>query len=137
MVSCCTYYSTIICRGWTPGDKVRDVPSAKQRDELRMIASELASIARSGEVLAGSISERRTHCGRPGCKCMANPPEPHGPYYQWTRKAEKKTVGKWLSEEQGEDYRNWIANRRRIRDLVTRLEAIGESALAADPRGKR
>jgi hypothetical protein len=119
---------------WCHGEGVL---SADQRDELRHIASELASIARSGEVLAGSIAERRTHCGRSGCKCMADPPEPHGPYFQWTRKLDHKTVGKWLSPEQGKDYRAWITNRKRIRELTSRLEAIGESALDQDPRGNR
>jgi hypothetical protein len=113
------------------------VLTADQRDELRNIATELASIARSGEVLAGSISERRTHCGKSGCKCMADPPEPHGPYFQWTRKVEQKTVGRWLTEDQRSDYQRWIENQRRIRALVSRLEAIGESALDSDPRGRR
>jgi hypothetical protein len=112
------------------------MPTAEQRDELRHIATELASIARSGEVLAGSITERRTHCGKPGCKCMADPPEPHGPYYQWTRKVEQKTVGRWLTPEQGGDYKRWIDNQRRVKELLGRLEAIGESALVADPRGR-
>lgn len=113
------------------------VLNADQKSELRNIATELASIARTGEVLPGSISERNTHCGKQGCRCMADPPVPHGPYFQWTRKVEQKTVGKWLSPEQGHDYRNWIDNRRRIRELVTRLEEIGESVLERDPRGNR
>lgn len=111
--------------------------TSDQRDELRSIATELASIARSGEVLAGTISERRTHCGKAGCKCMADPPQPHGPYYQWTRKVEKKTVGKWITSEQRSEYQRWIENQRRVRELVSRLEAIGESALGSDPRGHR
>ena len=113
------------------------VLNADQKDELRHIASELASIARTGQVLAGSITERRTHCGKEGCRCMADPADPHGPYYQWTRKVDQKTVGKWLSPEQGHDYRNWVDNRKRIRELVTRLEQIGESVLEQDSRGKR
>jgi hypothetical protein len=116
---------------------VKAVLTSKQRDELRSIATELASIARSGEVLAGSISERHTHCNRAGCKCMADPPEPHGPYFQWTRKVEQKTVGKWLTSEQRSDYQRWIENQKRIKQLVSRLEAIGESALDSDPRGRR
>jgi hypothetical protein len=131
------FYSTITCSGWISGDKVTVVLTSDQRDELRLIAKELASIARSGEVLAGSITERRTHCGRPGCKCMADPPESHGPYYQWTRKIENKTVGRWLSPEQGRAYKRWIDNQRRIKELLGRLEAIGESMLVSDPKGHR
>lgn len=107
-----------------------------QRAEARQIATELASIARSGKVLAGSITERRTHCGKAGCRCMADPPRPHGPYYQWTRKIRAKTVGRWISPEQRDDYQPWIDNHRRIRELLNRLEALGEAALDADPRSR-
>jgi len=68
---------------------------------------------------------------------MAEPPQPHGPYYQRTRKVRNKTVGRWLSAEQRDDYEPWIDNHRRIRTLLTRLEAIGEEALDADPRSRR
>ncbi|MGH9292737.1 MAG: DUF6788 family protein [Acidimicrobiales bacterium] len=111
--------------------------SQAQRDEAARIAAELAQIASSGEVLPGTIAERRTHCGRQGCKCTAEPPEPHGPYFQWTRKVAKKTVGNWLSATQAEDYRAYIANDRRLRELLGRLEAIGLAALEADPRTRR
>ena len=40
----------------------------------RQIATELAKIARTGMVLPGSITERRTRCGHPNCACHADPP---------------------------------------------------------------
>lgn len=109
----------------------------EHRAEARSIAAELSAIAKSGEVLPGSITARRTHCGRPGCKCMADPPQPHGPYFQWTRKVAAKTVGRWLSPGQAADYGPWVANDRRLRELVGRLEAIGIAAVDADPRSER
>jgi hypothetical protein len=105
---------------------------AEQRAAARAIAAELAAIARSGEVLAGSITERRTHCGRPGCRCMAEPPRPHGPYYIWTRKLRAKTVGRWLSADQAAEYRRWTDNHRRLKQLFGELEAIGEAAFQTD-----
>lgn len=111
--------------------------SQTQRDEAAEIAAELAEIARNGEVLPGSITTRRTHCGRPRCRCMADPPEPHGPYFQWTRKVAAKTVGRWLSAEQAAEYRAFVDNDRRLRELLARLEAIGLAALEADPRTRR
>lgn len=68
---------------------------------------------------------------------MGDPPVPHGPYYQWTKKVRAKTVGRWLSVEQRNDYQPWVDNHRRIRQLLTRLEEIGESVLEHDPRSKR
>ncbi len=111
--------------------------TSAQEDEARRIATELAELAASGKVLPGSIAERRTHCGRAGCRCMANPPQPHGPYFQWTRKVASKTVGRWLSAEQAAGYRVFIENDRRMHELLARLEAIGADLLEADPRTRR
>lgn len=111
--------------------------SRDQRDEVATIAAELAEIARSGKVLPGSIATRRTHCGRPGCRCMADPPVPHGPYFQWTRKVANKTVGQWFSAEQAAEYQAFVDNDRRLKELLGRLEAIGLATLEADPRTRR
>jgi len=48
--------------------------SREQKDEAAKIASELARIAKTGEVLPGSIVSRRTHCGaRDAVACGAAP----------------------------------------------------------------
>jgi hypothetical protein len=60
--------------------------------QARQIADELAAIAATGMVLPGSLTQRRTRCGRDGCSCHADPPRLHGPYWQWTRKAAARTV---------------------------------------------
>jgi hypothetical protein len=109
----------------------------EQKTEVRQIATELAALARTGKILPGSITSRRTHCGRPGCKCMADPPQPHGPYWQWTRKVAAKTITRWLSPQQATRYQAWIENDRRARELLSRLEAIGIAAVDADPRATR
>ncbi|MHB8289938.1 MAG: DUF6788 family protein [Acidimicrobiales bacterium] len=105
--------------------------------EIHSIATELASLARSGKVLPGSIAERLTRCGRTNCACHGDPPRRHGPYWHWTRKVANKTVGRWMNAEQADDYRPWVDNDRRIRHLVARLEAIGIAAVEADPRWQR
>jgi hypothetical protein len=96
---------------------------AAQRAEARAIATELAALARSGRILPGSIQERHTRCGRSN--------------FQWTRKVANKTVGKWLSIDQRDDYQAWVDNDRRAHELLARLEAIGVSALEADARSPR
>jgi hypothetical protein len=105
-----------------------------QRAEARQIARELARIARSGDVLAGTITERLTVCGRPSCACHGDPARRHGPYWHWTRKIKAKTVGRYLSKEQAGECKRWINNDRRIRELVSRLEAIGVERIAAEQR---
>ncbi len=107
-----------------------------ERQQARQIARELAKIARSADVLPGTITERLTRCGRPNCACKANPPRPHGPYWHWTRKIKNKTVGGYLDKEQADECRRWIENDRRIRDLLSALEAIGIARLEAEQRSR-
>lgn len=102
-----------------------------QREEARAIARELARIARTAEVLPGSIGERRTRCGQAGCACQADPSRRHGPYWHWTRKVAGKTVGRYLAKEEAAACRDWIANDRRLRELLARLEALGIERLEA------
>ncbi len=71
------------------------------------------------------------------CACHADPPRLHGPYWQWTRKIAAKTICRWLTADQRHDYKHWIDNDRRIRELLARLEALGTAALDADPRWNR
>jgi hypothetical protein len=103
-----------------------------QRAEARQIATELARLARSADVLPGTITERHTRCGKPSCACHHDPPRLHGPYRHWTRKIANKTVGKYLTQHQAHDAQRWIENDRRIRELLARLEQIGIERLETD-----
>src|ERR1700684_80799 len=110
--------------------------AAHQADASK-IAAELAAIAATGMVLPGSITERRTRCGRRNCGCHADPPRLHGPYWQWTRQIAAKTIGRWLSDSQHRASQPWIDNDRRLHELLSRLETLGAEALEADPRWER
>ncbi len=39
-----------------------------------------------GFIATGSVIERYTTCTATGCHCHADPPQRHGPYFQYTRK---------------------------------------------------
>ena len=73
-----------------------------------------------------------TRCGYPGCRCHADPPRLHGPYHQWTRKKDGKTATRILTDDQLADYQPWFDNHRRLRELITELEAL--SLAIADSR---
>ena len=111
--------------------------AASHQAQASQIAAELAAIARTGMILPGSITHRRTRCGRRNCACHADPPRLHGPYWQWTRKVAARTICRWLSAEQHQDYQAWIDNDRRLRELLARLEDLGAAAFEADPRWQR
>jgi hypothetical protein len=83
-----------------------------------------AEITRLGLVRPGSLVRRYMPCGRAGCRCMADPPELHGPYYQWSHKVRGKTATRRLSRAQADRCREWIRNHRQLKRLVRRLEAL-------------
>jgi len=93
----------------------------------QQLAVELASV---GFISPGSLVSRYTSCGKPGCRCQADPPRRHGPYYQWSRAVAGKTVSRRLTEAEADLYQGWIANRRRIEQLITQMEQT--SAFAGD-----
>ena len=103
-----------------------------QRAEARQIATELARLARSADVLPGTITERRTRCGRSQLRLPPRPPRPARPRRHWTRKIANKTVGRYLTQHQAQQTQRWIDNDRRIRELLARLEQIGIQRLEAD-----
>lgn len=94
-----------------------------------------AKIRALGFVIPGSVIERYTLCPNPGCHCHADPPNRHGPYLQYTRKLDGKTVTRRLSPSQAQDYRRWIANRRALDELTTEMDQLSQQAahLIHDP----
>jgi prefoldin subunit 5 len=87
-----------------------------------------AQIAEIGIVAAGSVTRRFTHCTSVGCRCNADPPTPHGPYWQWTAKVNGKTVTKRLTEREAQLYKEWISNDRRIRSLLEQIRKVDAKA---------
>jgi len=92
-----------------------------------------AEIAALGPPLPGSLVARRTRCGNTGCRCHADPPQLHGPYLTWTRKVDNKTVTRTLDSTQADTLRPLLDNSRRLRELVTELEALALKQVKDDP----
>ena len=109
-------------------------PTRRQQARAAGIAAELASL---GFALPGTLIERHVRCGRANCRCHADPPVLHGPYWQWTRKVAGKTITRLVSDDQLDDYRQWLDNDRRLRALVAELEALTLAIADGGPRGKR
>jgi hypothetical protein len=92
----------------------------------RALAAELAGI---DGVLPGSVILRHMRCGKPGCACKHDPPTLHGPYIQWTRTVDGKTVTRYLSQDQLARYQEWFDNARRVKDIVAKLEIASLHAI--------
>ncbi len=87
-----------------------------------------AAISGIGIILQGSVTERYMPCGRKGCRCQATPATLHGPYFQWTTKVDGKTRTVRLRPDEVPLYREWIANGRKLDQI---LKAWGRLGLAA------
>jgi hypothetical protein len=82
-----------------------------------------ADLAGLDYALPGTLARRYMRCGKPNCRCKADPPALHGPYLHWTRTVAGKTVTRTLTPDQAQRYQPWFDNARRLRDLIADLEA--------------
>jgi hypothetical protein len=109
--------------------------SAARLKELQRRQRELArQILDLGFVQQGSVVRRHTYCRTPGCRCHADPPQPHGPYWQWTRYDSGRTITRRLTEPQATLYQEWIANRRRLADIIAEMEKVCEQVAELMPQ---
>jgi hypothetical protein len=99
---------------------------------LAQLETRYAALARSlgsiGFIAQGSLAQRFTHCNKPGCRCGADPPRLHGPYWQWTAKVAGRTVTRRLSNAEAARYTEWIANDRRLRRTVKEMREVADRA---------
>ena len=89
------------------------------------------ALSQVGYFRRGTLLKRLMPCGKPGCACQGSPPRLHGPYYQWTRKVDGKTVTVRLTSEQAELLATWIANGREMDRIIAEMERL--SLLATEP----
>ena len=93
--------------------------------EYRRLLDELAGI---GFIRSGSLAPRYNYCGKPNCRCHGDPPQPHGPYFQWTAKVDGRTVNRRLSAREAALYREWIDNNSRLRAMIDELRTVAAQA---------
>jgi hypothetical protein len=113
-------------------------PTPAQQARAKAIAAEItARLADISFALPGTLADRLTRCGYPGCRCRADPPQRHGPCHQRTRKKNGRTATRILSDDQLADYGPWFDNHRRLRELVAGLEELSLDTAGNDPRWNR
>ena len=85
---------------WTaarPADLRRCVAWNQAQPSARPATGSPPSSPPAGFALPGTLTVRAYACGKPGCRCHADPPRLHGPYAEWTRKIGGKTVTRRLT----------------------------------------
>lgn len=105
----------------TTGRNRREKALQRCQEQYEAVKSQLKDIR---YVMQGSVVRRTKRCGQPGCQCHLGPEYEHGPYYQWTRKVQAKTVTKVLTPAEARLYKECIRNGRRLRKLVVRMYQI-------------
>jgi uncharacterized protein DUF6788 len=96
-------------------------PTAAQRAARDRIA---AGLAQAGLALPGTLTIRAYACGKPGCRCHADPPRLHGPYAEWTRKIGGKTITRRLSPAELTEYQPLFDNAKKLRALLAELQDL-------------
>ena len=82
------------------------------------------ALSQVGYFRRGTLLKRFMPCGKSGCACQASPPRLHGPYNQWTRKVDGKTVTVRLTREQAELLAVWIATGRELDRITAQMERL-------------
>ena len=59
-------------------------------------------------------------CGTPGCRCKADPPQKHGPYYQVSFTRKGKSSSKFVKKPDLPEVRMQIKNYERMKLLTDR-----------------
>jgi hypothetical protein len=107
-----------------------DVSPAQQAARDR-IAAELAA---AGFALPGTLTIRAYACGKPNCRCHADPPRLHGPYAEWTRKIDGKTVTRRLTQAELTAWQPLFDNAKKIRALLAELQDLTLEITGTAPR---
>jgi hypothetical protein len=105
-------------------------PTAAQRAALAKITAEIAAAA--GPALPGTLIVRAYACGKPNCRCHADPPRLHGPYAEWTRKIGGTTITRRLTPRELAEYQPLFDNAKKLRALLTELQDLTLAIIQAD-----
>ena len=106
-------------------------PSPAQRAALAKITAELAAAA--GPALPGTLTVRAYACGKPACRCHADPPALHGPYAEWTRKIGGKTITRRLTPAELAAWQPLFDNAKKMRALLAELQELTLTIVEASP----
>lgn len=77
----------------------------------------------------GTLLKRMMKCGKAQCACHHDPAKRHGPYFEWTYKANGKTVNVKLTRDVMPIFRAASHQYRKLRSLLNRLETLSQTVL--------
>ncbi len=92
-----------------------DHPTAALRRRIEQIKEELA---RLGPLRPGTLTQQYNVCGTPGCRCKADPPQKHGPYYQLSYTWQRQSRSESVLMREVDRVREQLRNYQHLRALV-------------------
>jgi hypothetical protein len=77
------------------------------------------------ELLPGVLTQQYNVCGTASCRCKADPPQKHGPYYQLSFTRDRKSSTRFVRKEDLDLVRRQVGDYKRLRKLLNRWIALG------------
>jgi hypothetical protein len=96
-----------------------------EREIDRRIAAIKRELTALGPLRPGSISRQYNVCGRPHCRCKADPAQRHGPYYQLSYTHQRRSSSEFVREPDLSDVQRQLENYERLRALVEEWIGLG------------
>ena len=102
--------------------------TAKRFRELKADLAQIEYFAK------GTVLARMVKCGKPHCACHDNPKKRHGPYFEWTYKAQGKTVNVRLTPESAPIFQAAAKQYKKLKSILTRMEKLSRQGLSRSVR---
>ena len=83
------------------------------------------AIGRLGDLRPGKLSQQYNVCGKADCRCKADPPQKHGPYYQVSFTRSGRSSTQFVRKEDLAVVRQQLRNYQRLRELIDRWITLG------------
>ena len=90
----------------------------------KRIAHIKAELAALDALRPGSLSQQYNVCGTPGCRCKADPPHKHGPYYQLSYTFRGKSHSDFVRRDELPQVEEQMRNYESLRALVDEWIAL-------------
>src|ERR1700674_4381263 len=94
-------------------------------------------ISKLGDLRPGALSQQYNICGTPNCRCKADPPVKHGPYYQISFTRHGKSSSQFVRQEDLAEVQQQLENYRLLRDLVDEWITLSAQVSSLRLRQKR
>ena len=111
--------------------------AVSQESLEKRIQSLKHQISELGDLRPGALSKQYNICGNPNCRCKANPPVKHGPYYQISFTWHGKSSNTFVREEDLDDVQQQLENYRLLRQLVDEWITLSAQLSSLRIREKR